>query len=128
MIKIIILAICLIICACKSTKETANLPDKEVAFKEVNEDNYRLVVSFFSPGNGIDHKMKREYLEFISNYKAEISYEQTSWGREGEVDFCFSLKGLSKKEQEEYVRKSKELLSKSNRVHLYENVPCRHKR
>ena len=127
MVKSIILVIFLLFFACKGTKETTNLPDKEVASKETNEGNYRLVVSFFSPGNGIDHKMKREYVEFIANYKAKISYEQIGWGKEGEVDFCFSLKELYIKEQDEFVKKSKELLSKSNRIHIYENAPCRHK-
>ena len=126
--KIIVIVFCLFLYACKSTKVITNLPDKEVISKEVNEGNYRLIVSFFSPGNGIDHKMKQEYTKFIENYGRKITFEDVLWGKEGEVDFCFSLKELSGKEQEEFVKTSKELLSKSTRVHVYENTPCRHKR
>ncbi len=125
--KIIVIGFCLLFFACKSTKETTNLPDKEDISKKVNEDNYRLVISFFSPGNGIDHKMKQEYTKFIENYRKKITYEDIPWGKEGEIDFCFPLKELSGKEQEEFVKTSKEVLSKSTRVHVYENTPCRHK-
>ena len=121
--------------SCKSTKDTTNLSDNSTKTKETTTStqkndsvgNYRFIVSFFSPGNGIDHKMKREYEGFISSYKKQITYEQARWGKEGEVDFCFELKELSENEQKEFVKKSKELLSKSSRIHIYENAPCRHK-
>lgn len=87
----------------------------------------RLVVSFYSKGEGIDYKNKDAYEKFLNSYPKKIAFEPTFWGREGEVDYCLKLNELSATEQAEFVRKTKELLGKSLLVHVDENAPCVHK-
>lgn len=91
------------------------------------EDTYRLVVSFYSNGEGIDVKTKEEYVRFLNNYTKKIAFEPTRWGREGETDYCLKLNELSETDQSEFVKKSKELLNKSTLVHVDENAKCVHK-
>ena len=91
------------------------------------EDNYRLVVSFYSEGQGTDLKTKDEFVKLINGNAKKISYEPTSWGREGETDYCLKISELSSAEQTDFVRKAKELLGKSKLVHVDENAKCVHK-
>lgn len=117
---IYIILIGLLASSCNSSKSTSTESDNL-------EENYGLVVSFYSPGNGIDRKMKNAYIDFIGSYKVKINYETIKWGKEGEVDFCIALTELSKKQKKDFVQKSKELLAESTKVHIYEGAPCRHK-
>lgn len=105
-------------------KETNKL-DEKVAVEST--DNYRFIVSFYSPGNGIDTKMKESYLDFIGNNYPIIKFEKTNWGREGEVDFCFLLDELNENDQVKFITESNNILSNSERVNVYENVPCRNR-
>jgi len=91
------------------------------------EDNYRLVIGFFSIGEGIDTKVHEVYKNFLTTYKKPIAFEPTKWGREGEIDYCLKLNELTPVEQEEFVKKSKDLLIKSKLVHVNENAKCVHK-
>ena len=91
------------------------------------EDIYGLVVSFYSPGNGIDQRAKSEYIKFLSSNYPALAYEKTSWGREGEIDFCFLLDELTEIQKSQFIKKSKELLSNSKKIHIYENKACTHK-
>ena len=116
--------------SCSSTKkiksdDTAKATE---AKKTDSPDNYRLIISFFSPGNGIDHKMNKKYTEFIANNYPKLVYQSTPWGKEGERDYCFSLTELKQAEIDQFVKESKEMLAASNRVHIYENKPCRDKK
>lgn len=112
--------------ACKNTKDVQAPPTEKKEVSEYPEDNkYRLVVSFFSPGNGIDHKMKQRYAEFVGTEYPQIVYEKTRWGKEGEIDFCFQLRELTENKKDQFVGASKELLSNSSRVHIHENTSCR---
>ncbi len=127
-------AICLLgisfLLSCGSTKKIKS-DDTAVAIesKQIDStDNYRLIVSFFSPGNGIDHKMNRKFSEFLASNYPKLIYERAQWGKEGERDYCFLLKELTQKKKDQFVRESKELLAASSRVHVYENAPCRHKK
>lgn len=88
---------------------------------------FRFVVSFYSKGEGIDYKSKDEFEKFLNSYPKKITFEPTAWGREGEVDYCLKLNELSAIEQTDFVRKAKELLSKSALVHVDENAKCVHK-
>ena len=89
----------------------------------------RLIVSFSSPGNGIDYKVKKEIDECITSYEKDkdvrLAKEERHWGKEGELDYCFKLSELSKEEQEDFVSRIKSLVKKSKRTGLVENAPCR---
>jgi hypothetical protein len=104
---------------------------KEAPVKETstsNNSNYRLVVQFYSKGGGTDYKLREKYDQWLASYKPAVKVEQTPWGREGEVDYCIKLAELDNTKQAEFVTKTKELLSKSELVHIYENHPCSRKR
>ncbi len=90
-------------------------------------DTYPLVVQFYSKGEGIDSKTNDAFTKFMDTYPKKISYEPTHWGREGEIDYCLKLSELSSPEQADFVKKAKEVLSKSTLVHVNENAACAHK-
>jgi len=123
---ILFLAVLLML-SCSSSKKAQSDTTKTEDVKDNKQDNYRLTVVFFSPGNGIDHKMKQKYVEFIRDNYPKVVYENTQWGKEGEVTFCIPLNELEGKEKDQFVKESKELLSASSRVHIYENAPCGNK-
>lgn len=85
----------------------------------------RLIVSFFSPGNGIDKAMQSQFSNFLSSSYAGLKFESVKWGREGEVDYCFVLNELSTEEQEAFIKECRLLLSSSKRVRIKENEKCR---
>lgn len=105
--------------ACTSSKKNATTED--------SGETYYMVVSFYSPGNGIDHKMKKEYIEFINTYTGSVIYEEISWGKEGEIDLCITFIGKSTQKEHDFIKESRKLLSASHRINIYENSECRHK-
>jgi hypothetical protein len=105
--------------------EHSNLPTPPAP--PAANDNYRLVVTFFSAGEGIDFKTKEDFDRFVSAYTKKVAYEAVAYGREGEIDYCLKLNELSSSEQDDFVRKAKELLNKSKLVHVNENANCVHK-
>ena len=127
--SVILILVVLLTLSCSSTK---NANDAAATVTETansdSADNFSLIVSFYSPGNGIDHKMKKEFLAFLTNNYPKVVYQGTKWGKEGEIDFCLQLDELTESQKEQFVKESRELLSKSNRVHIYENMPCRNKK
>jgi hypothetical protein len=86
----------------------------------------RYVVSFYSIGEGIDGKVKDEFVKFLESYPKKIAYTLAHWGREGEIDYCLGLNELSTTEQTEFIRKAAAILSKSKLVHTQENAKCNH--
>lgn len=94
----------------------------------VQAETYRFHVSFYSIGQGIDNEMKQKFVDWLKSYPVVVAYEETPWGREGEVDFCFKLAELSAGDQLEFIKKAKDLLISSSLVHINENVPCSHKK
>ncbi len=91
------------------------------------EETYPLVVSFYSKGEGIDNKVNEAFVKFLASYTKKTVYEPTHWGREGEIDYCLKLSELSSAEQADFIKKAKDLLSKSALVHINENAKCVHK-
>ena len=130
MIKYTVLSlVVLLFFSCHSTKKIEK--NVETTIENVNSDlvnNFRFIVSFYSPGNGIDRKMQQKYQEFIANNYPKVIFEKIKWGKEGEIDFCFKLNELDEEKKKQFVKNSKEILSNSNRVHIYENTPCKHKK
>lgn len=91
------------------------------------DDTYRLVISFYSKGEGIDSKVNEVFIKFLDSNSKKIAYEPTHWGREGEIDYCLKLSELSPSEQNEFVKKAKDLLAKSSLIHVNESAKCVHK-
>lgn len=90
-------------------------------------DSYRLVVEFYSIGQGIDGNANDAFVKFLNAYRPKLTYTPTHWGREGEVDYCLTLSALSRGEQGEFVKKAKAILRKSRLVHFSEHSKCVHK-
>ncbi len=127
--------------SCKSSQKTNEVKNQEQKKGSVSQsstvivsdsNNYRFTVSFYSKGGGTDYKMKEKYLNFIKEFQQKKSlvliYEITTWGKEGETDYCFKLLELTSPEQDQFVKGSKELLKESGLVIIEENTTCRHKK
>lgn len=97
-----------------------------------SDNNYRLIVSFISIGEGTDRNGKATLDGIIDNWKQKtgklISYEPVSWGREGETDFCFKINELTSKEQELFATDIKTAFNGNQLIQITENQPCIHKR
>ncbi|MFY0674698.1 MAG: hypothetical protein JXQ87_14965 [Bacteroidia bacterium] len=93
-----------------------------------NTDNSRFIVSFYSPGDGINRTAKQKFISFLENLEPSLSYNEVKWGREGEVDYCFALTEMKKADQDAFVKSVKELLAKADKVKFSENSPCRNSR
>lgn len=105
----------------KDNKSTVNQATKQ-------EEKYTLVLSFYSIGTGVDGNNLRKFSEFLENYQPKLNPIVTPWGREGEVDFCFTLSELSTKQRSQFVKQVREQLKDCKLVHINENAPCVHKR
>jgi hypothetical protein len=122
-----ILACITLIYSCSTRQKTSDQAENEDALElnESQKETSRFIVSFYSPGNGIDHEMKSKYQSFLTENYSTISYNTAKWGREGEVDLCFDLAEWSEKDQIHFINESKDLLSSSDKVNFYENKACR---
>ena len=89
----------------------------------------KFVVSFFSPGDGIDYKKKLELDAYIASFEKKenlkLDVHEKQWGKEGERDYCIDLKALGKKKRESFVSGAKAILSSSNRVNISEADSCK---
>lgn len=135
-----------ILVSCKNNKPSSGTMDGEESRKtdsvtEVKEEVEnpsngnlkdtnlcRLMISFYSIGEGSDYKLIKELEDTITSYAAQtgknIDFVKSSWGREGENDFSFKLNELSKEEQSDFVKRVREILKKGKLVSIYENHPC----
>ena len=89
-------------------------------------DQY-FTVSLYSKGTGIEQEAKNVVTNTIEKYTKkgyDISYTSVSWGREGEVDFCFQLQKLEPKVYHAFLDELTRLL-KDKQVYINEKVPCR---
>ena len=121
-----LLCFVLVAISCKSrqtlnTSETSNGSNSKATI-------YRLIVSFISRGSGINSEKRAAFLAYVEAHAKKPASERVSWGREGEVDYCFTLAGLSKKEQVEFVKEIKNIVAGSDQVIVSENSECIHKR
>jgi hypothetical protein len=94
-------------------------PDSTMAF----------IVSLYSIGSGIDGKAQEKLRGFIDSFEKKISrkveFTVIHWGREGEADYCFPLKGLSSSEAADFISGAKEALKSSEHIHFDQDKPCR---
>jgi hypothetical protein len=118
---ILFLSLIMLTFACKNSKN---------AQKSTEPVKYRVIVSFISKASGTDAQAIAKVDSFITSnekkYKKTIAYDKVPWGREGEVDYCFTLKGLSKSKQEDFVKGLNNLLKSNANVNIMENTTCPH--
>jgi len=83
---------------------------------------YDMVVSFISKGAGIDSKLKEKFDTFLISFnkenKTEIEPIKKGWGREGEIDYNFTLKNLSTSQKKEFISSTKEIVGGTDMVHI----------
>ncbi len=103
-------------------------PKEDKKNAKQDENVYSLVVSFYSKGEGIDYKSQLEYSSLLKKNESKLNYEEVRWGREGEIDYCINLNNMSAQKKQEFISETRNLLSKSNLVHINENEQCVHKR
>lgn len=94
----------------------------------IQSDISRLIVSFYSKGSGIDSKSKDLYLNYLDSIAKQdglkLNYTAISWGKEGEVNFCFMLNEYNSEKQIDFINDSKLILKEGRNIHFYENQPC----
>ncbi len=83
----------------------------------------RLVVSFTSKGEGIDHKTKEEFEKWLGE-RGNVTWETKTFGREGETNFCFFLKNMDGRQQDIFVRDVRTYLTGKETVFVEEYAPC----
>ncbi len=117
--------------ACSSFKKTDEHTGEShlQAQTAIQDSLYRFTVSFISIGSGIDHKAHEEFIAFIKLFDTQNSVtiltEKSSWGREGESDYCMKLQELTLEQQEQFITATKDILKNSKRVRYRENSICR---
>ena len=142
--RIVTLAMLLATVACKSSKNTAKADDNKTTTTNSSAaadakpattlaaDEYRFIVSFISFGAGTDFKNIEEFKKYVETYnemhKKKAVPEIYTWGREGEVDYCFKLADLTTQEVEGFVMGAGKILSKSDRARASRDTKCTHKR
>lgn len=130
---IVIPVAAILICACSSVKKTDDQAGSEnrssVSSSLLPDSVYRFTVSFISIGSGIDHQAREEFMVFIKQFSEQnsvtIRTEKSSWGREGESDYCMKLEELTSEQQEKFITATKDILKNSKRVRYRENSTCR---
>lgn len=114
--------------ACSSSKVQTDNSHSDLHAINVSDSIYELRVSFLSIGSGIDGKAKQEYEQYINEFQTinnvTIVLNKTSWGKEGEIDYCIKLTGLTKELQQEFIQSTKNKFNDSKRIRLYENTTC----
>lgn len=79
-------------------------------------------VNFISLGAGIDSKAVDQLVAFHKRFEQDVKHKvpftTRHWGREGEIDYRFDLKGLSPKQRKAFRDKIKKLFSGNQRVDL----------
>lgn len=89
---------------------------------------YHMIVSFFSPGNGINREALEKFRRFLKENEETVHYDETRWGREGEIDFCIVYVGPAGVDPAPWNRKVRAVLEGYDRINFTENGECVHKR
>ena len=94
-------------------------------------DTFRLVVSFISIGAGTDPEAKAILEAYVYDYKLKnnkvVSYYMIPWGREGEVDCCFTLDELNASEQNNFIDGLNKVIQGKELIQITENMKSRFK-
>ncbi|CAN5626247.1 hypothetical protein BH11BAC1_BH11BAC1_25840 [soil metagenome] len=105
-------------------------PDTNTLIKVASVDPLmRFIVSFYSIGSGIDRgqpdNLKTYTDVFGKKNSLTIEFSEMHWGREGEIDYCFTLNGLSEAQIVNFIAGAKVALKAAEHVHFIENQACR---
>lgn len=111
--------------SCKTHKENASSTLENA--DNAAEKKYRLIVSFASKGSGAGSSEREAITSYITSHPKKPVFKNIMWGREGESDYCLTLKELSKKEQVEFVERVKKLSASNTLIFITENSVCQHK-
>ncbi len=122
--------------ACKHQKQVAKKEEMKAQTVSTAPDAapdkgpviYKVLVSFYSIGAGIDIEAHDKFKEFLMNSHPKLVYEEAAWGREGEVDYCFRLFDMNKEDQQTFITDLKKIAEKSDRMRVEEDKPCSHKK
>lgn len=91
---------------------------------------WRLIVAFFSIGEGTDLEAKKHFDQYLNEWheagNPKVNFVTVPWGREGEVDFCFTLAGMAPDLQQKFIDGLRQRISSSKLVRLTENEKCSH--
>ena len=86
---------------------------------------YRVAISFISIGAGTDPEARPlldNYVQqFMDATSKRIVYDAHPWGREGEIDICFTLDNLTPEEQTRFINGVRETFKGRELVRIEEN-------
>src|SRR6478736_8194715 len=81
-----------------------------------------LVVSFISIGAGTDYKAKQKLDLYVKDFEqtehVQLNVEVKHWGKEGETDYTYDLKNLSKKQCKAFTENVEAMFLKNNLVKI----------
>jgi len=134
----IILIITTVLFACKNSSQAMDSAkiepsnQKTSTSQNANDIIYDMIIAFGSIGTGIDYEAKKKIDKIVESFNKDnntsISPEKVNSGREGEVDYNFTLKNLSTSQKEAFTALIEEATGSSERVHLSFNKKSVHKR
>ncbi len=120
-----VISIAFISLSCKTNKAQTSASSQPM--NDSKEIKYRVIVSFASKGAGTSYPERKAFDSYIESHPKKPAYKSVIWGREGETDYCFTLKELSKKEQAEFIAEAKKLTATNPLVSINENALSQHK-
>ncbi len=83
---------------------------------------YRLIVSFYSIGTGVNGNAITKLDNFLSKHPKKPQSEILRRGREGETEYLFNLKELSDSEKVAFITEIKNLIGNLELVRIEENA------
>jgi hypothetical protein len=113
-------------------EERITTPPAKVSVRVGVKDtlSFAYLVSFYSPGDGIDAQGAQAFEAFLQHEQKEsaekISYIRVPWGREGERDYCIRLNGLSDTEATAFAEAMNKVLRQAQKVNVLKDQPCRY--
>ena len=131
--KFLILCLCLLVfhAACRNSKSVLSVNEEKSKLdttgnNEITTVKYRLIVSFYSRGSGINRQAKLQFDDLMKKYN--YNFEIVKWGREGELDYCFKLDEIKSEEQAVFSSEVCSMLCNQQFIKITENTTCVHKR
>jgi hypothetical protein len=147
--KLMLCSLLITFMGCKSSKPGTSTPEEKIiqdyqqsllgnaetvegedAREKVRSIVFRVIVEFFSIGEGTDLEAKKRFDSYLNQWhesgNPKVTYLAVPWGREGEVDFCFTLSGLTDGQQQQFISGLRSQLSSSGLVRISENQKCSH--
>ncbi len=98
----------------------------------VQPDTFKVVISLISIGEGTDPEGPAKIQRFLDSWKSKNgqtpAYEVQPWGREGEVDYNFTLRGMRVNQQKEFVTALQSAMKDEKLILITLDKPNRFKR